>query len=110
MRLEVRANGIEFRAVVTKQVTVTSQAENHPPVAHFTWSCSGTVCTLDASSSTDDVGIASYTWDLYKWPDGSATGVKVTTDYWHTSTRYVTLTVTDTEGQQNTVTQTVTVP
>jgi translation elongation factor EF-1alpha len=73
-------------------------------------SCSGTVCTLDASTSTDDVGIASYTWSLGKSPEGSAAGVSVTTDYWHTSTRTVTLTVTDTKGQTTSVTQMVTVP
>ena len=80
------------------------------PVARFTSSCSGTVCTLDASTSTDDVGIASYSWSLGKAPEGSATGVTVSTDYWHTSTRTVTLTVTDTKGQTNSVTQTVMVP
>ena len=81
-----------------------------PPVARFTSSCSGTVCTLDASTSTDDAGIASYAWNLGKAPDGTATGVTVTTDYWHTSTRTVTLTVTDTKGQTNSVTKTVNVP
>ena len=80
------------------------------PVARFTYSCSGTVCTLDASTSTDDVGITSYAWDLGKAPGGSATGVSVTTDYWHSSQRTVTLTVTDTKGQTNSVTKTVTVP
>jgi chitodextrinase len=77
------------------------------PVARFTSSCSGTVCTLDASTSTDDLGITSYDWTLGKYPDGTASGVSVTTDYWHTSTRTVTLTVTDTKGQTNSVTQTV---
>jgi probable HAF family extracellular repeat protein len=81
-----------------------------PPVARFTSSCNGTICTLDASTSSDDVGITSYDWSLGKAPGGSATGVSVTTDYWHTSTRTVTLTVTDTKGQTNSVTQTVTVP
>ena len=81
-----------------------------PPVARFTYSCSGTVCTLDASTSTDDVGITNYAWSLGKAPEGTATGVTVTTDYWHTSTRTVTLTVTDTKGQTNSVTQTVVVP
>jgi hypothetical protein len=36
--------------------------------------------------------------------------VIVTTEYWHPSTRNVTLTVTDAKGQQNSVTQTVNVP
>ena len=76
------------------------------PVARFTSSCVGTVCTLDASTSTDDVGITSYAWSLGKYPDNEATGVTVTTDYWHTSTR----TVTDTKGQTNSVTRIVNIP
>jgi PKD repeat protein len=80
------------------------------PVARFTASCNGTVCTLDAAASTDDVGITKYAWSLGKSPGNSATGITVTTDYWHTSTRTVTLTVTDTKGQTNSVTKTVNVP
>lgn len=98
----------------TKSVTVTAPAPppvtDAPPVARFTWSCAGTVCTMDGSTSSDDVGIASYQWDLGKAPDGTATTVLVTTDYWHAGPRYVRLTVTDTKGQTNSVTQTVIVP
>jgi probable HAF family extracellular repeat protein len=81
-----------------------------PPVARFTSSCTGTVCALNASTSTDDVGIVSYAWNLGKSPGGSATGVQVTTDYWHSGTRTVTLTVTDTKGQTNSITKSVIVP
>jgi probable HAF family extracellular repeat protein len=99
---------------VTRTVDVGAEPPPPPvdaaPVARFTYSCTGTVCTLDASTSSDDIGIASYDWSLGKAPDGSATGVSVTTDYWHTSTRTVTLTVTDTKGQTNSVTQAVAVP
>ncbi|MEM7584990.1 MAG: Calx-beta domain-containing protein, partial [Acidobacteriota bacterium] len=35
-----------------------------PPVAAFTVDCSGLRCTFDASGSTDDVGIATYSWDF----------------------------------------------
>ena len=95
---------------ITKAVVVGAPPEDASPVARFTSSCNGTVCTLDASTSTDDIGIVSYDWTLDKAPGGTASGVSVTTDYWHTSTRTVTLTVTDTKGQQNSVTQTVNVP
>ena len=110
VKLEVWGSSLQERGIVTRQITVTAAAQNQPPVADFSWSCTGTVCTLDASTSTDDVGIASYDWSLGKFPDGTATGVSVTTDYWHTSTRTVTLTVTDTNGQTNSVTQTLTIP
>ena len=98
---------------ITKSVSVSAAPTpivDAPPVARFTWSCAGSICTVDASSSSDDVGIASYYWNLNKYPDGTATSVKVTTDYWHTGSRYVTLTVTDTKGQKTSVQQTVLVP
>jgi probable HAF family extracellular repeat protein len=81
-----------------------------PPVARFTWSCEHKKCYFDASSSTDDVGIVSYAWDLGKTPRGTATGVKVTAVYPHGGSPVVTLTVTDTKGQTSSVTQTITTP
>ncbi len=80
-----------------------------PPTANFTATCNGLTCTFDASSSTDDKGIASYSWELGKFPDGTATGRTVTTTYAHTSQRTVTLTVTDTAGQTATKTTVVSV-
>jgi probable HAF family extracellular repeat protein len=108
------ANGLSNSVTKTFDPGATTPPPPPPvdaaPVAKFTSSCNGTVCTMDASTSTDDVGITSYAWNLGKSPGGSATGVSVTTDYWHSGTRTVTLTVTDTKGQTNSVTQTVTVP
>ena len=95
---------------ITRAFEPSVNTTDMPPVARFTSSCSGTVCTFDASTSSDDVGITSYAWSLGKFPDNSATGVTVTTDYWHTSTRTVTLTVTDTKGQTGSVTMTVSIP
>jgi subtilisin family serine protease len=106
-------DGAGLSSSITKAVSVTAAPApvvDAPPAARFTWSCAGSVCTLDASTSSDDVGIAGYSWNLGKWPDGTATGVKVTTDYWHSGPRYVTLTVTDTKGQKSSVQQTVNVP
>jgi uncharacterized protein YcnI len=77
-----------------------------PPVARFTVSCAALTCTFDASTSTAGSGIASYDWDLGKFPDRYATGVVVTATYPHASTRTVTLTVTDNLGQTSTATQT----
>lgn len=87
---------------ITKQIDVGVDA---PPVASFTWSCANLTCSFDASASTDDVGIASYAWNLDKYPGGSATGVNATATYPHAGPRNVTLTVTDTKGQVTSVTK-----
>jgi PKD repeat protein len=91
---------------ITKQVNVVDA----PPVAKFTSSCSSLTCTFDASTSTDDVGITSYVWNLDKYPGGSAAGVKVTTTYPHGGTRNVTLTVKDSKGQTSSTTQSLALP
>ncbi|MDB4884458.1 MAG: Peptidase, (Subtilisin) subfamily, partial [Gemmatimonadetes bacterium] len=82
---------------------------NAPPVARFTWSCPSLTCTFDGTTSSDDNGIVSYSWDLNKYPGGTATGPTVTADYPHADTRYVTLTVTDAGGLTNSVTKTITI-
>jgi subtilisin family serine protease len=82
-------------------------APNARPVAKFTWSCQTLTCTFDARSSTDDKGIVSYTWDLNKYPGGTATGAVVSATYPHPDTRYVTLTVKDAGGLTSSVTQTI---
>jgi probable HAF family extracellular repeat protein len=104
------ASGLSSSVTKSFDPGATVPPPDAPPVARFTSSCNGTVCTLDASTSSDDVGITRYDWSLGKSPGGTATGAQVTTDYWHTSTRTVTLTVTDTKGQTNSVTKTVSVP
>jgi len=79
---------------------------NAPPVARFMVSCSGLTCTLDARASTDDAGVASYAWQLGKFPESTATGAVVTATYPHAGSRTVTLTVTDGGGLTSTATQT----
>ena len=67
-------------------------------------------CAFDASTSSDDVGIVSYKWD---WGNArSETKVGTTTkNTWAASGTYtVTLTVTDSKGQQNSKAQSVVVP
>jgi PKD repeat protein len=49
----------------------------------------------------------SYTWDLNKYPGGTATGATVSATYPHPDTRYVTLTVKDAGGLSSSVTQTI---
>lgn len=78
-----------------------------PPTAEFSFSCSSRrSCTFDASSSSDDRGIATYDWSF--GDGGAATGVKVTHRFAASGAPFsVTLTVTDTAGQQSTVTHSV---
>jgi PKD repeat protein len=70
------------------------------PYASFASSCPRGRCTFDAGGSTDDHGIASYTWDF---GDGSSpvTGTSpiVTHSYSARGTYTVTLVITDTAGQ-----------
>jgi subtilisin family serine protease len=90
----------------TRTVTVT-QPVNQAPVAGFTWSCSGLgihQCTVNGSSSSDDVGVVSYTWN---WGTGkSETHVGATaTNSWSASGIFkITLTVKDASGLSSTVT------
>lgn len=86
-------------------VAVDDPSIDRVPVAAFTASCSGLTCSFDAAGSTDDRGIASYAWDF---GDGStATGSSATRTYAAAGTRTVTLTVTDTAGQVDTESRTV---
>lgn len=86
---------VEWFGSPSPNAVVTVQ--NPAPVARFTFSCSGLACAFDASSSTDNLGIASYAWTF---GDGG-TGVGVTSNrtYATTNAFVVTLTVTDGEGK-----------
>ena len=71
---------------------------DQPPVAAFTSSCSGLVCTVDASASTDPDGtIASYAWTF--GDGGTASGVRASHGYPAAGSYPVTLTVTDDHGR-----------
>jgi subtilisin family serine protease len=48
----------------------TTPTDNRAPTASFTVNCQSNVCTVNASGSKDDYGIASYTWS---WGDGTST-------------------------------------
>jgi PKD repeat protein len=91
----------------TNSVTHSVTAVDQPPVARFTYSCTNNgTCTFDASTSSDDVGITSYTWKLGS--QGTASGALVTFRFNGKASQAVTLTVKDGAGQTNSVTQTVT--
>jgi serine protease len=68
-----------------------------PPVAAFTFSCSGLACSFDGTASTDDNGVSAYAWNF---GDGStATGATASHTFAAGGTYTVTLTVTDTGSQ-----------
>ncbi len=71
----------------------------------------GSAVSFDGSSSTDDKGVASYSWDFdaSNGITSEATGKTVTKTYTKAGTYTVTLTVTDTSNQTNTDTVNVVV-
>ncbi|MGB1542855.1 MAG: S8 family serine peptidase [Spongiibacter marinus] len=74
-----------------------------PPVASFSYSCNELSCSFDASASSDDQGIQQYSWNF---GDGSsAAGASVSHTYAAYGDVTVTLTVSDTAGQQDTDSQ-----
>jgi PKD repeat protein len=82
-------------------------ATDVPPTAAFTTSCVNLVCTLDASGSTDDRGIASYGWTF--GDGGTGSGVTASHAFAAAGTYTVALVVTDTAGQTGTAAKAVTV-
>jgi probable HAF family extracellular repeat protein len=85
-----------------------------PLVARFTVNCVDRAhphqCQFDASTSTSDAGIVSYAWD---WGNGRHETKKtpLVRNTWPKGGSYlVTLTVTDTKGQTNSIARTVFVP
>jgi serine protease len=78
-----------------------------PPNATFTYSCTGLTCTFHGEGSTDDRGITNYAWDFGDLSGGS--GPTPDHAYGSGGTFTVRLTVTDTTGQTDIETQSVTV-
>lgn len=78
-----------------------------PPVARFTYTCSGTTCTFDGRTSSDESGIFSYKWIAGN--TGTYWASVVTVTFRHHSTQDVTLIVADGGGKTSSTTQTVTV-
>ena len=78
-----------------------------PPVANFTFSCSGLTCSFNGNSSTDDRGITNYTWTFGDGQTGS--GAAISHTYGSGGTFTVQLIVTDTANQADSETRSVTV-
>jgi subtilisin family serine protease len=81
---------------------------NQPPVASFTYNCTGLTCSFNGSASSDpDGSIAIWAWTF---GDGStATGATTSHTYASSGTRTVMLTVTDNQGATGSTSQSVTV-
>jgi hypothetical protein len=99
----------------TRSITVTDPAPpapNQPPVAAFTWSCSGNShkCTLDASGSSDDAGIVSYTWVLGNGVTKTQSSPLARVSFGASGSFNVTLTVRDAGGLTASVSHLVVVP
>ncbi len=97
-------------ATGTATRSITIAALNSPPVANFTASCPTSQCTLDASASTDNLGIVRYAWT---WGDGRTENkvLPITRNTWAVTGIYtITLTVTDAGGLTNTISKQVPVP
>jgi len=88
--------------------SVFGDVVNQPPVASFTFSCTGFSCSFDGSGSTDDrPPLAAHDWSF---GDGAtASGAKPSHTFGAAGSYGVTLTVTDVEGLTHSATKTVTV-
>jgi subtilisin family serine protease len=83
---------------------------NQAPVANFTSTCGANhTCTLDASSSTDDVGVVAWEW---KGPNGQVIGTTqvLVRTFSLAGPKAITLKVTDAGSLTGSVTKTVNVP
>ena len=106
------SQGAHGTATIT--LTVTSVAGNQPPVAAFSYSCVGLSlphqCAFDASGSTDDVGVTSYTWDWGNGRTETRLGTSAKNTWTAAGTYTVTLTVKDGAGLTGTISKSVVVP
>lgn len=82
---------------------------NAPPVAKITSNCLLLVCTLNGTTSTDDIGVVSYTWSMPGALLTTAVGGTATATYLTPGTKTISLTVTDAGGLTNTTTSSVAV-
>ncbi|WP_420635408.1 PKD domain-containing protein [Candidatus Palauibacter sp.] len=77
-----------------------------PPVASFTYNCTGLTCTFDASGSSDDIGIARYHWGFVEGPRSSTSPI-LTRTFSSAGSWQVSLNVQDTAGQTGSTSQTI---
>ncbi|MEK6851425.1 MAG: PKD domain-containing protein, partial [Candidatus Thermoplasmatota archaeon] len=89
----------------TDTLWVNVSADAQPPVARAgpgQTVVQGTLVTLDGSASTDDTGIAAYTWTFADPTPVTLSGAVVTRTFWNVRNITVTLTVRDVVGKTGT--------
>ena len=92
----------------SKSVTVTAPpGQNQPPVANFTWSCTGLTCSF-TDGSTDDGSVTGWGWDFGDHSGGS-TAQNPSYTYAVGGSYTVSLTVTDNTGLTGSIEATVVV-
>jgi len=91
----VTPNGAQGSSAVVTDVFI--EMVDNPPTADFTWTSDYLVVSFDASGSTDDYGIVDYSWTFGDGMMGN--GMTVTHTYAAAGAFTVTLTVTDSAAQ-----------
>src|SRR5437762_6722532 len=86
--------------------TVQVNAPNQPPTAAFTFNCTGLGCSFSDQSSDPDGSVTSWQWTFGDGTTGS-TAQNPSHTYSAGGSYTVTLTVTDNQGAQNSVTHSV---
>jgi hypothetical protein len=87
---------------------VSPPPPNLPPVARFTYSCTASFfCSFDGSGSTDDRGILAWVWTVAGQQIGVLQSKFIGVQFNSPQTINLTLTVTDTRGVTNSITQPV---
>jgi PKD repeat protein len=98
------AVGLVMAGLVTACDKKPGDPGNEAPDARFSSSCAALLCNFN-DASTDDVGIASWSWSF--GDDGSSADQDPTHTYTLAGPYSVSLTVTDDEGESSTVTRQV---
>jgi len=95
----------------TVALTVTAPVPvNQAPVSRFTVMCEDFTCTVDATTSSDDAAVVSYTWTWGNGKGRTITFPLASANYSTTGQFLITLTVADANGLKHSSSKTVTVP